>query len=86
MKTWAHSIHSLIATKILPKSAESILMWFRPLWFPIYSKEAIAFAKTRAFGSLVMRTYRDVTRLLVSGSDGAISYIFGTLKTAVFLT
>jgi len=72
MNTCAHSIHSFIATKILPNNVESIFIWLRPLWIPIYYKEAIALAKTRAFGSLVTRIYNDDTRLLVSGSFGAI--------------
>lgn len=52
----------------------------------IYSREAIALANTSALGSLTTKFSSKVTKLLVSGSFGAISNIFGTLNTAVFLT
>ena len=50
----------------------------------IYSKEAIEFANTKAFDSFVTKLYSEFTKFKVSGSVGAISYIFGTLSTAVF--
>ena len=65
-------MHSLMATKILPNKTESIFMCCFPLKMLISSREAIAFAKTRAFGSFVTRASREETRLLVSESFGAI--------------
>jgi hypothetical protein len=48
--------------------------------------EAIELAKTKAFDYLVTKFSNEFTKLIVSGSFGAISYILGTLKTAVFRT
>lgn len=52
----------------------------------IYSSEAIELANTRAFGYLAIKASSELTKLSVSGSSGAISYILGTLNTAVFRT
>jgi len=52
----------------------------------IYSKDAIELASTNAFGYLVTRFSNEFTKFRVYGSSGAISNIFGTLSTAVFLT
>lgn len=43
-------------------------------------------ARTKAFDSFETKLYKEFTRFKVSGSSGEISYILGTLNTAVFRT
>jgi hypothetical protein len=52
----------------------------------ISSNDAIALANTSAFPYLIINASNKDTRFLVYESFGAISYILGTLNTAVLRT
>jgi hypothetical protein len=82
-----------MAVNSLLSRAESIFTCSRPLYYRIqydrmriYYKEAIEFASTSALDYFMTSASNAVTKFNVSGSYGAISNIFGTLSTAVFLT
>ena len=73
MKTWAHSILSLIATSILLNSCSSTFICAFPERTAISSRDAIALASTSPFGSLTTSASSRATRFLVYESLGAIS-------------
>lgn len=72
IKTYAHYIHSFIATKTLLSSWESTLLCCLPDNTAISSSEPITLASTRPFDCLVTNFWSKETKLFASASFGAI--------------